>query len=135
MEQPKNGGCVYRDRLTRSLEPGTTVLSFYTTHHPHFSATIWSLRIRSGTAAITQLNRLHDKKKCAFYHYFNLILFNYYYIVIYIFLPGLVRLDGRLVTDEGEEVRSGQVLEYHRFASCALFFRTCRVETVLCFLL
>jgi hypothetical protein len=43
---------VYRDRLTRSLEPGTTVLSFYTTHHPHFSAAIWSLRIRSGTAAI-----------------------------------------------------------------------------------
>lgn len=63
-----------RDRLTRSLEPGTTVLSFYTTHHPHFSTTIWSLRIRSG----------------------------------------LIRLDGRLVTDEGEEVRSGQVLEYHR---------------------
>jgi hypothetical protein len=45
----KNGGCVYRDKLTRSLAPGTTVLSFYTTHHPHFSASIWRLRIRSGT--------------------------------------------------------------------------------------
>lgn len=44
-----NGGCVYRDKLTRKVAPeGTTVLSYYSTAHPHFSAELWRLRIRSG---------------------------------------------------------------------------------------
>jgi hypothetical protein len=47
-ETHKNGGCIYRDRLTRGFAADTTVLAYYMQNHSHFTAEIWSLRIRSG---------------------------------------------------------------------------------------